>query len=71
MEAVNLVYAPASKFAERCRFVLNRCTLPKMKQLKKTALAAGAGVAILGTAGFVFKLVSIPINKIIIGSMAH
>jgi protein transport protein SEC61 subunit gamma-like protein len=71
MEAVELLYGPAKKFADDCRRVLKRCSLPSMKVIKKTALSTAAGFAILGTIGFVFKLVSIPINNVIIGSMIN
>lgn len=71
MEAVDLVYAPAKKFVDDCTRVLKRCTLPNMKTIKKTAIATGVGFAVLGTVGFVFKLVSIPINGVILGNMVH
>ena len=71
MEAVDLVYTPAKKFFDDCRRVLKRCSLPSVKVIKKTALAAAAGFAILGGVGFAFKLISIPINNIIIGGMAR
>ena len=70
MEAVDFIAAPAKKFAENCHRVLKRCTIPSTKIIKKTALSAGTGFLVLGTIGFVFKLVSIPINNVIIGSMA-
>jgi len=66
-----MVYVPAKHFIDNCKRVLKRCSLPSMKVIKKTALATGAGFAILGTVGFLFKLVSIPINNIIIGGMAR
>ncbi|OHT12223.1 Protein transport protein Sec61 subunit gamma [Tritrichomonas foetus] len=69
MEAVDFVYTPAKKFVDDCRRVLKRCTLPSGKVIKKTALATGVGFAILGTVGFVFKLVSLPINNALIGGM--
>ncbi|KAH0790845.1 Protein transport protein Sec61 subunit gamma [Histomonas meleagridis] len=71
MEAFDLVYAPAKKFTQDCKRVLKRCTLPSMKTIKKTAIATGVGFAVLGTIGFVFKLVSIPINNVILGGMLH
>lgn len=69
MEAVDLVYAPAKKFVDDCTRVLKRCTLPNMKTIKKTAIATGVGFAVLGTVGFVFKLISQPINSAILGNM--
>ncbi|OHT05970.1 Protein transport protein Sec61 subunit gamma [Tritrichomonas foetus] len=69
MEAVDFVYAPTKKFLNDCQRVLKRCTLPSAKVIKKTALATGVGFAILGTVGFAFKLVSLPINNALIGGM--
>jgi protein translocase SEC61 complex gamma subunit len=71
MEAIDRVWRPAQGFINDCRRVLAKCSLPTMKVIKKTALATGTGLVVLGTAGFLFKLVSIPINNIIIGSMVH
>jgi protein transport protein SEC61 subunit gamma-like protein len=71
MEAVDLVYVPAKRFVDDCRRVLKKCSLPSIKIIKKTALSTAAGFVVLGTIGFVFKLVSIPINNVIIGSMVN
>jgi protein transport protein SEC61 subunit gamma-like protein len=69
MEAVDIIYQPAKKFIEDSKRVLKRCTLPSLKIIKKTAISTAAGFAILGSVGFLFKLISIPINNVIIGSM--
>ena len=71
MEVIEYVAAPAQTFIHSCNKVLKRCTLPTMKTLKKTALVSGVGFAVLGTVGFAFKLISIPINNVIIGGMVH
>ncbi|KAK8884243.1 Protein transport protein Sec61 subunit gamma [Tritrichomonas musculus] len=71
MEVVDMVYAPAKKFVDDCKRVLKRCTLPSAKVIKKTALSTGVGFAILGTVGFVFKLISKPINNVLIGGIMH
>ena len=71
MEAFEYVMGPAQKFLKNCDRVLKRCNFPSSKIIKKTAIAGAAGFAVLGTIGFVFKLVSIPINNVIIGGMAH
>lgn len=71
MEAFNIVYAPAKKFVGDCKRVLTRCTLPSAKVIKKTAISTGVGFCILGSVGFVFKLVSKPINNVLIGGMVH
>lgn len=71
MEAVDLIYTPAKKFIDNCKRVLRDCSLPSVKVIKKTALSTAAGFAILGSVGFAFKLVSIPINNVIIGNMMH
>jgi protein transport protein SEC61 subunit gamma-like protein len=71
MEAVDYLYQPAKKFIDESRRVLKKCQLPSFKVIKKTALSAAAGFTILGTVGFLFKLVSIPINHLIIGSMVR
>jgi protein transport protein SEC61 subunit gamma-like protein len=69
MEAVDYLYQPAKKFIDESKRVLKKCQLPSMKVIKRTALSTAAGFVILGTVGFVFKLISIPINHLIIGSM--
>ena len=71
MEAVDLIYTPAKKFIDDCKRVLKECSLPSTKVIKKTALSTAAGFAILGTVGFAFKLISIPINNVIIGNMVN
>ena len=71
MEAIDIVAAPAVTFAKSCVKVLKRCSLPSMKVLKETATASAIGLAVLGTAGYIFKLVSLPINNVIINGMAH
>ena len=71
MEAIDIIAAPAVTFAKSCVKVLKRCSLPSMKVLKETATASAIGLAVLGTAGYIFKLVSLPINNVIINGMAH
>lgn len=71
MEAFDLVYQPAKKFVNDCKRVLVRCSLPNAKVIKKTAISTGVGFAILGSVGFVFKLISKPINNVLIGGMVH
>ena len=71
MEALDIIAAPAVNFAKSCVKVLKRCSLPSMKVLKETATASAVGFAILGTAGYIFKIISIPINNIIISGMAN
>lgn len=71
MEVVDMVYAPAKKFVDDCKRVIKRCQLPSLKVIKKTALSTAVGFAILGSVGFVFKLVSKPINNVLIGGMVH
>jgi len=69
MEVIDIAAAPAQQFVHNCKKVLKRCSLPSMKILKKTAMVSGIGFAVLGTVGFAFKLISIPINNVIIGGM--
>lgn len=71
MEAFDLVYSPAKRFVQDCNRILRSCTLPTTKVLKKTAQIAGIGFLVLGGIGFLAKLISIPINNVIIGSMAN
>jgi len=71
MEAFDLVFNPAKNFIKECHGILKICTLPSAKVLKKTAQISGIGFLVLGGIGFVAKLISIPINNVIIGSMAN
>ena len=71
MEAVDLIYEPSKKFISNCKRVLKRCTLPSAKTIKRTAIATGVGFTILGTIGFLFKVVSIPINNALISGIAR
>jgi protein transport protein SEC61 subunit gamma-like protein len=69
MEAVDILYQPAKKFIDESRRVLKKCQLPSVKVIKRTALATAVGFGVLGVVGFAFKLASIPINHLILGSM--
>ena len=71
MEALDFIAAPAQQFTKNCINVLKRCSAPSAKILKRTALVSGVGFLIFGTVGFVFKLISIPVNNVIIGAMAN
>ena len=69
MEALDIIAGPATAFGKSCVSVLKKCNAPSWKIIKKTAAVSGIGFALLGTVGFVFKLVSLPINNVIIGGM--
>ena len=71
MEVVDLVAKPAKQFSAECSRVLKACQLPSIKVLRKTATMSFAGFLVLGSLGFAFKLVSLPINNVIIGGMVN
>ena len=71
MEAVDLIVEPAKAFVKSSIRCLKRCELPSTKIVKRTAIATGVGIAVLGTIGFIFKLASFPINNVIIGGMVN
>ncbi|KAJ5070280.1 transport protein sec61 subunit gamma [Anaeramoeba ignava] len=65
---VNEIIAPLRKFFKQSYQFLVRCTKPDKKEFSKTALATLIGFAIMGTIGFVIKLIFMVINNILIGS---
>lgn len=71
MEALDIVAAPATNFVKSCVKVLKRCTLPSTKILKDSASASAVGFLILGSVGFIFKVIAYPINNVIIGGIGQ
>ncbi|KAL0237611.1 hypothetical protein PCE1_001005 [Barthelona sp. PCE] len=54
------------KYVKRCTMLVRRCTKPDNKEYSKIARSAGIGVVLLGTVGYALKLVSIPLNNMLL-----
>ncbi|KAF2839107.1 SecE-domain-containing protein [Patellaria atrata CBS 101060] len=46
---------------------LNRCTKPDQREFWKISQAVGMGFLVMGTIGYVVKLIHIPVNNILVG----
>jgi len=46
---------------------LNKCTKPDKREFLKISQAVGVGFLVMGTVGFLVKLIHIPVNQILVG----
>mmetsp|Transcript_13849 Transcript_13849/g.27376 ORF Transcript_13849/g.27376 Transcript_13849/m.27376 type:complete len:91 (+) Transcript_13849:2-274(+) len=64
-----MVIAPSIKFFRDSQMLVRRCAKPDKKEFKKITLATATGFLIMGFIGFFVKLIFIPLNNIIVGSL--
>lgn len=69
MEAVDTVVRPVKDFAKDSIRLVKRCHKPDRKEFSKVALRTGLGFLVMGFIGFFVKLIFIPINNIIVGTV--
>ncbi|KAI5329523.1 hypothetical protein L3X38_028920 [Prunus dulcis] len=69
MEAIDSVVDPLRVFAKESTRLVKRCHKPDRKEFAKVAIRTAIGFVAMGFVGFFVKLVFIPINNIIVGSV--
>jgi protein transport protein SEC61 subunit gamma-like protein len=57
-----------SEFARDGVQFMRRCTKPDMKEFIRLCQAVGVGFVLMGTVGFITKLIHIPLNNVLVGS---
>ncbi|KAH8320481.1 hypothetical protein KR067_004248 [Drosophila pandora] len=58
---------PSSGFFKDSMRFMKRCTKPNRQEFRRTCMAIAVGFFIMGTIGFLVKLMHIPITNIIMG----
>ncbi|KAH8279267.1 hypothetical protein KR026_005365, partial [Drosophila bipectinata] len=58
---------PSSGFFKDSMRFMKRCTKPNRQEFRRTSIAIAIGFFIMGTIGFLVKLMHIPITNIIMG----
>ncbi|KAG7019747.1 Protein transport protein Sec61 subunit gamma, partial [Cucurbita argyrosperma subsp. argyrosperma] len=69
MDAVDSVVDPLREFAKDSVRLVKRCHKPDRKEFTKVAVRTAIGFVVMGFVGFFVKLIFIPINNIIVGSV--
>ncbi|KAH8280497.1 hypothetical protein KR018_008890, partial [Drosophila ironensis] len=66
VDQMRLVVPTTGFFKDSLRF-MKRCTKPNRKEFRRTCVAIAIGFFVMGTIGFLVKLMHIPITNIIMG----
>ncbi len=61
------IVSPLRSFAKNSIMLVQKCSKPNYREFTRLGLATVAGFAIMGFAGFIVKIVFIPINSILMG----
>lgn len=69
MDTVESLAKPVREFAKDSVRLVNRCHKPDRKEFSKVAFRTALGFVVMGFIGFFVKLIFIPINNIIVGSV--
>ncbi|KAL6283805.1 hypothetical protein ACE6H2_014734 [Prunus campanulata] len=69
MDAIDSVVDPLREFSKDSIQLVQRCHKPDRKEFTKVALHTAIGFVVMGFVGFFVKLLFIPINNIIVGSV--
>ncbi|WVY93659.1 hypothetical protein V8G54_032747 [Vigna mungo] len=69
MDAIDSVFDPLREFAKDSVRLVKRCHKPDRKEFSKVAVRTAIGFVVMGFVGFFVKLIFIPINNIIVGSV--
>ncbi|CAL5325593.1 unnamed protein product [Camellia sinensis] len=69
MDALDSVFDPLREFAKDSVRLVKRCHKPDRKEFTKVAVRTAIGFVVMGFVGFFVKLIFIPINNIIVGSV--
>ncbi|KAL6272982.1 hypothetical protein ACE6H2_023674 [Prunus campanulata] len=69
MDAIDSVVDPLREFSKDSIRLVQRCHKPDCKEFTKVALRTAIGFVVMGFVGFFVKLIFIPINNIIVGSV--
>ncbi|KAJ0110727.1 hypothetical protein Patl1_03044 [Pistacia atlantica] len=69
MDAIDNVFDPLRDFAKDSVRLVKRCHKPDRKEFTKVAFRTAIGFVVMGFVGFFVKLIFIPINNIIVGSV--
>ncbi|MBA0733280.1 hypothetical protein Gogos_017314 [Gossypium gossypioides] len=69
MDAIDSVFDPLREFAKDSVRLVKRCHKPDRKEFTKVAFRTAIGFVVMGFVGFFVKLIFIPINNIIVGSV--
>ncbi|KAM5573308.1 protein transport protein Sec61 subunit gamma [Rosa sericea] len=69
MDAIDSVVDPLREFSKDSIRLVKRCHKPDRKEFSKVALRTAIGFVVMGFVGFFVKLIFIPINNIIVGSV--
>ncbi|KAK5792791.1 hypothetical protein PVK06_033913 [Gossypium arboreum] len=71
MDAIDSVFDPLREFAKDSVRLVKRCHKPDRKEFTKVAFRTAIGFVVMGFVGFFVKLIFIPINNIIVGSVSN
>ncbi|XP_043710437.1 protein transport protein Sec61 subunit gamma [Telopea speciosissima] len=69
MDSLDSVVDPLREFAKDSYRLVKRCHKPDRKEFTKVAFRTAVGFVVMGFVGFFVKLIFIPINNIIVGSV--
>ncbi|BFG35438.1 hypothetical protein CerSpe_217120 [Prunus speciosa] len=69
MDTIDSVVDPLRAFSKDSIRLVQRCHKPDRKEFIKVALRTAIGFVVMGFVGFFVKLIFIPINNIIVGSV--
>uniref|UniRef100_A0A251UF33 SecE/sec61-gamma protein transport protein n=1 Tax=Helianthus annuus TaxID=4232 RepID=A0A251UF33_HELAN len=69
MDALDSVFEPLREFSKDSYRLVKRCHKPDRKEFSKVAVRTAIGFVVMGFVGFFVKLIFIPINNIIVGSI--
>uniref|UniRef100_A0A7N0SZD7 Protein transport protein Sec61 subunit gamma n=1 Tax=Kalanchoe fedtschenkoi TaxID=63787 RepID=A0A7N0SZD7_KALFE len=69
MDSLDSVVDPLRDFAKDSIRLVTRCHKPDRKEYTKVASRTAIGFVVMGLVGFFVKLVFIPINNIIVGTV--
>jgi protein transport protein SEC61 subunit gamma-like protein len=62
-----LLEVPAEFTRDGLQFI-RRCTKPDLNEFIRLCQAVGVGFVLMGTVGFITKLIHIPLNNVLVGS---
>ncbi|KAA8913284.1 hypothetical protein FN846DRAFT_930443 [Sphaerosporella brunnea] len=66
-QITQLLEIPKEFIRDGIQFI-NRCTKPDKREFLQISRAVGVGFIVMGTIGYVVKLIHIPINNILVGA---
>ena len=66
---VGYTVTSAQEFVTDSKRLLQKCNKPDAKEFRKIATACAIGFGIMGFIGYAVKLVFIPINNILVGTV--